>query len=486
MLSPDEHVKLFDQLHHIPASFNAKQRQSFKREIDKKLKEHKYASRFHPFEASFSDVIFINRTTTIQTLNHILNLIENTTWFTLDTESTNVIHQDNIPSLIQLQILQSPNVSPIIIVEIHHLPQRNQHRFQLIKQIFDVLLQSTKIIFAWGDIDELETFTQYGLFTSNQLDLPQQLNVQRRFRTYWENHYPHQDPSPNDTTDCKCLHCFGITHDNLISLQDSIAITLHRWIDKRLTRHPFDIGLDPQLQHLNQRQLEYRQSMTTYAAKDCDAIAQVIIFTDIIHEIQLPTVSQLDTFVIRELSPINSPSNHVPQELSNALMEQSTSQPDIRAPPTEFEFEPISDDDDHLIVNSTSTTNRMVVLTKPSQRQTTSDLTLDERKKIHNRSRTLHQRQRLYEYKIVCYNIDSRFAMRKIRQTLDDNHIPYRAINTVKTRTPRKSTLYIGVYNTTDIQRYQAYVQTLFDTRSYNRIYKRNYNYNYSSNPRSR
>jgi hypothetical protein len=172
MLSPNEYAKLLDQLDHIPASFNTKQRQSFQREVRKKLKEHDYASRFPPFAPSISDLIFINRTTSTGTLNHTINLIENTTWFTLDTELTNVLHQGNIPSLIQIQLLQSDNISTMIIVETHHIPRENHHHFRLIKQLFDVLLQPTKIIFIWGDIDELEAFTQYGLFTSDQLDLP--------------------------------------------------------------------------------------------------------------------------------------------------------------------------------------------------------------------------------------------------------------------------------------------------------------------------
>jgi hypothetical protein len=217
--------------------------------------------------------------------------------------------------------------------------------------------------------------------------------------------------------------------------------------------------------------------MTAYAANDADAVKQIIIHTGIIHEIQLPVIPQPDALVISELLPINSPSNDIPQELPDAPIESPPSQPDIHEPRIEFELEPISDDDDNLIVDATSTTNRIVTTTESPERQTTSNLTLAERKQIHNRSCTLRQRRRLYEYKIVCRNIDSRFFIRKIKQMLDDNYIPFVAVNTVKSHTPGKSTLYIGVKDLTIVRRHQAFVQTLFDTRNYDRIYKENYNY---------
>lgn len=477
MLSPKEHARLIDQLEYISRSSITKDKQTYQREIKKKLKEHEYASRFAPFEPSYSDLIFINRTTSTDTLNRVIDLVNSSSWFTLDTESANVLYQPNIPCLVQLQIIQSEDISIILIFEFSHFPRRNQHQFQLIQNLFNVLLQPTKIIFTWGDLDELEQFTQYGLFTSAQLDLPQQLNVQKRFRTYWSDMYPHQLPSPNDTPHCSCLDCFGITHNNLIALQDAVAITLHRWIDKRLTRHPFDIGLDPQLRRLNDKELQYRQSMSNYAAYDCDAVKQIIIYTDIINEIQLPIESEQLTVSNNEVSPRNSPMNIFVALSGELSIERSPPRNEIPEPTIDYELEQISDDDDNMIISSQSTSNRIVTLTEPTEHQQTTGLTLAQRKQIHNRSCTLRQRRRLYEYKITCHDIDSRFAIRKIKQMLDEKNIPWTAVNTVKSQTPGKSTLYIGVESPSIARRHAAFVQTLFDTPNYNRIYRRNYNY---------
>ena len=474
MLSQREHAHLIDQLEHIPRSLSTKERQKFQREINKKLKEHKYASKFSPFESSYLDLIFINRTTSTDTLNRLIDRVTDSSQFILDTESVNIPYQPNIPCLIQLQILQSEESSIILIFEFGHFPRRDQHQFQLIQKLFDILLKPTKVIFIWGDLDELTGFTRYGLFTSAQLGLPQQLNVQRRFRTYWSDMYPHQIPSPDDTSDCSCLDCFGITHDNLISLQDAVAISLHRWIDKRLTRNPFDIGLDPQLQQLNQRELEYRTSMTAYAANDCDAVKQIIMHTNIIHEIQLPIAYA--AFIIQESSPSDSPSKEIPHELIDISTEQTSSQPVIYESTIELELQPVPDENDELLVYSNPTPNRIVTLNGPPEQQEETILTPEERRVVHNRSCTLRQRRRLYQYKITCRDIDSRFPIRTIKQMLEDNHIHYKAVNTVKSHLKNKATLYIGVEDP-KMTRYTRFIQTLFNTENYNRRYHHNYNY---------
>lgn len=44
------------------------------------------------------------------------------------------------------------------------------------------------------------------------------------------DHYPHKPNKPDDTTACECIICFGITHDNLISIQGAVAICLQHCI----------------------------------------------------------------------------------------------------------------------------------------------------------------------------------------------------------------------------------------------------------------
>lgn len=484
MLSSQEREKLRDQLNHIPKWFTTQQRQDFQRTIKKKLKEDEYASKFPRFTPTNYEIIFVNRTTTIETLTQLINLIDHSTFFTLDTESTNIPRQPNKPSLIQVQILQPDDNSKIIFIEACFLPGSDQYTFTLIKQLFYVLLQPKKIIFTWGDLNELKTFTRYDLFTNDQIVLPEPVNVQTRFRTYWSNNYPHQQTeSSNDISICKCLYCFGITHDGLISIQDAVAISLHQWIDKRLTRHPFDIGLDPQLKKINDKQLQYRKSMCAYAANDCDAVKQIIIYTNIINEKRRSIEHQHSTFLIDETSSPNSPPNIFTDILQEEPIEEQSFQNKIREQELEFDLEKISEDDDDLIVSSTTKTNRNVIVNQPSA-QRTSQLPLAQRRQIHNRTCTLRQRRRLYQHKVSCYDIDNRFSIRKIKQLLDDNHIQFTAVNTVRSKSTNKTILYVGVKDSTFIKQYQELIQHLFKTKNYDRIYHRNVNYFFDNHRR--
>lgn len=57
----------------------------------------------------------------------------------------------------------------------------------------------------------------------------------------------------------------------------AVGHCLHRWLDKRFTRSPFDIGLDPDLPHNNDKPHEFRRTMTTYACNDCFAINRLLL-----------------------------------------------------------------------------------------------------------------------------------------------------------------------------------------------------------------
>ena len=404
MLSQSEIEKAKWQLSHVPNKFNNKQKQNFCHNINKKLKEHLYASRYPPFESSPHERIFVNRTTTEKTLIELNDAIINSEIFTLDTESTIIPYQPNKPSLIQLQIITSEIFSIVILVEMCHLPRRDEPTFQLIKNLFDSLLQPEKKIFIWGKIDELKQFVQYGLFTKNQIHLPVDKNVQEVFNEYWVNNFPHQPKSTSGgTSTCKCKSCFGIKHDNSIAIQDAVAFELNRWIDKRLTKNPFDIGLDPQLYRWNRNQLDYRQQMCDYAVNDCDAIYQIIVSTRILDE------------------------QHLSSEQSIEII-----------PMDQTMFTLNDDNDDDIYLFGTTSTNRIITIDRYSKEEqlTLSDrtpqtnsniiapthgepiglLSKEDRRRIHNRRCTIKQRHRAYQHELIFRNIDRRFSITNIKK----------------------------------------------------------------------
>jgi len=133
--------------------------------------------------------------------------------------------------------------------------------------------------------------------------------------------------SSDDNIQCKCKTCFGITHDNLLAIQDAVAFELHKWLDKRLTCNTYDIGLDYKLQKLNDKQIEHRKSLCKYAAHDCDAIFQLILSTGIIYETDpLTEFTRTDeeTLSIHVLSPIVDSTDSSPDITINDLIPNAT------------------------------------------------------------------------------------------------------------------------------------------------------------------
>jgi hypothetical protein len=148
MLSPKEINDIHYQLNNMPSSFTNKRKSELRHELNKVLKEHKYASTYLLYEPTGYEVVFVNRITSINTLVTLDTKIKKTKIFTLDTESIARKFQPNVPALIQVQLC-SETSSIVIIVEVHHLPKQNQKEFQLIKNLFNSLL-SRKIKYLSG------------------------------------------------------------------------------------------------------------------------------------------------------------------------------------------------------------------------------------------------------------------------------------------------------------------------------------------------
>ena len=301
MLSEYKYQDILWKLNNIPSSIIGKSHRHLRRTFRKKIHEHDLASRYPPFQPLNHKQIFINYRTTEETLFHLIEATNNSNLFTLDTESICVYKQPNKPALIQLQIMLSNLFSYVILIEVCHLPRTYEPTFQLIQQLFNYLFDSNKTIYMWGSINELKHFLDFGLFSSDQIYLSNNINLQDYFKCYWNEHHPHQSslPSTDNLSECICEMCLGIQPNNPWSLQDAIAFQTNQWLDKRHTRSPFFIGLDPSLTHLNSKELEYRQLMTRYAAYDCLSMHQLLISMNMIDN-QQPSITSPNTYIINK------------------------------------------------------------------------------------------------------------------------------------------------------------------------------------------
>jgi hypothetical protein len=523
MLSPEDINDIHYQLNNIPSSFTNKRKSQLRRELNKVLKEHKYASTYLPYEPTAYEVVFINRTTSINTLVSLDTKIKETKIFTLDTESITRKYQSNVPALIQIQLCKEPS-SIVIIVEVHHLPKQNKQEFQLIKNLFDSLFIKQNTIFIWGEIEELEKFIQFDLFKLQQIYFSTNRNIQKEFKLYWKENHPHHE---NSNQECQCKNCFGIDHDGPLALQDAVAFELRQWLDKRLTVQSFDIGLDPQLKRLNPREMKYRQSLCTYAANDCDSIYRIIIHSNIIND-QYPETT-LDNELINGIlfneiknghgdekvtdeadeeivlgdngqamiigEPFSSINSTEPTTTSTIIYHEPPALEQISSDDEEpmdvipkqkqsnksiAHYEPEPEPSNHdrptptrtVRINSNPSSNNDIEQADPpaTHSKHQNPLSEAERRKIHNKSCTRRQRTRAYTREIILYNIEKRFRVKTIKQMLKERGVSITQVNPVKSKRTGQITLYIRIKEPVQVEKYEE-IKELFTYKNYRRLF---------------
>lgn len=222
-------------------------------------------------------VYLINHSTSTMLMHRLIELAKQTVTFTVDTERDYYSHQ---PALIQIEFVQMTSV--VILVETCHLPHPASILFWLIRSLFKVIFQSDKLILAWGDlIDELIPFIDYGLFSSNLVDNITTIDVQTRFKMWYNQMYPHRchlSPSVDDHITCLCSHRPVKNLNDQWSLQKAIAYVFDEFLDKTRTKSNWSQRLDSKdvrrYSITNRKEKESRE-LISYAVNDCLAVTKL-------------------------------------------------------------------------------------------------------------------------------------------------------------------------------------------------------------------
>ncbi|CAF3408778.1 unnamed protein product [Rotaria sp. Silwood2] len=219
MLSNDEYRNIIWKLDHVPENLHGQQRQNYTRSLRQQITEHEYATKFIPFEPLPHIPYFINRTTTKQCLHQLIKAATVSPEFTLDTESMNIYKKENKPTLIQLQIFLPHHSSCALIIEMYHLPNENHICFKLIKDLIEIIFSQDKKLYTWGSINELKPFVIFKLFSYEQLNRMNPINLQENFKIFWNKQHRHKSSSStssNSSSDnclCEALkHIPGLTN----------------------------------------------------------------------------------------------------------------------------------------------------------------------------------------------------------------------------------------------------------------------------------
>ena len=475
MLSHQELRNIRRQLENNPSK-------NLRKKLKKKLKEHEYASTYRPFTPLSHQRHFINQKTEEQTLIELTRVATDSTIFLLDTESVLVRHQPNRPGLIQLEIIPSDTLPVVLIIEVNHLPPTHSHAFQLIRQLFRIVLDPENVIYTWGIIAELKEFVQFNLFNHQQIESCDNRNLQDIFKQYWQQGHEHKRKD-----DCKCEECIGKNGNEQWSLQDAVAYQLEEWLDKRQTCSPFDMGLDPRLNRSQQKATERQTILADYAANDCLSMEKLMISIqehpppklDRISIGQDKSTNAIDEQIENQRNSFNqsmyldsSASNSIDQSIQHRQREQQQRREIHREeePRSESSIRKRQRSED-LFESKFEDDDRIKRRKSEHLEQYDQSPALDERKeekKSRNRRSTLKQRKRQYKHEIIRRGIDPRFSITMVKEILRRYEIYYTAVNISKSSVTGRTSLYIGIKDQRKLHEYINQTKSLFTTDCYN------------------
>ena len=228
---------------------------SFREALEKKRERNQALSHLPPFTSMNEFVVYgVNRWTDSLVLFDLMCLAQNTTHFTIDTESD--VHT-NRPSLIQVEMIHRSK-STVVLVEVGHLPRdRISAKFWWIKGVLKFIFEANKTVYTWGKIeDELMPFVSTGLFTEEMIKEVKSVDVQFEFKS-WFNRTQTLDPMGTKRW----------------GLQTAIRETFNQFLDKSETFNTWSRGLfNYHSQHRNEQKIE---AMINYAVNDCLAVTKL-------------------------------------------------------------------------------------------------------------------------------------------------------------------------------------------------------------------
>lgn len=459
MLSTEELRRIRRRLENNPTK-------NVKRRLKKQLKEHKYASTYPKFVPLSHRRYFINRKTDEETLVKLTEIIRTSNIFLLDTESVLVHQQPNRPSLIQLQIILHDALPIVLIVEVNHLPSINSYSLQLIKQIFEIILNSNNIIYTWGTIDELNEFIRVDLFDHEQIATADNRNLQETFKQYWQLNHQHQN-----TNSCKCEECIGKDPNEKWSLQDAVAYQLNEWLDKRHTCSAFNMGLDLTLDEYTTEEIEIRKILTDYAANDCLSMEKLMIN---MQENMTPEFEQI---------MLKNKTDEIDEIIADNIDLDVMNRPtQVESTPPNSNNQPIRHDrlkqriEREQYENSRSESEQQTQNEQYNLEQNKNPplSEIRNKKKYKNRMSTLKQRKRHYKHEIILRGIDHRFSVTMVKETLRQYDVPFNAINISKSSFTGRTSLYIGIRNPSRLREYYLRIRNSFNADNYNQIRNQN------------
>lgn len=187
---------------------------------------------FQPSPSTYQ-CFFINRETSDDILDDLIEYAEVTTNYTIDTEGQSrrpPQHPD--PALLQIEFVHRNHPSIVILIETLHLPSQSSTSFKKIRNLCRIIFSNNNVISSWGGSEkELEKLYRFNLFDHNNITHIKQEDIQGNFKIEFHRKYP---TSPY-------VH---LKQNETYSLQMAIFIVFKQWLDKRMTLADWGCGID--------------------------------------------------------------------------------------------------------------------------------------------------------------------------------------------------------------------------------------------------
>jgi hypothetical protein len=127
------------------------------------------------------------------------------------------------------------------------------------------------------------------LFSLNTVHQINAIDVQRRFKTWYNQTFPHicgLRPSHEDSSLCLCLHRPVKNATNQWSLQRAIAYTFREFLDKSRTKSRWSQRLSlisnvHQYTMINSKMKQTRTHLIIYAVNDCLAVTKLMMVVEL-------------------------------------------------------------------------------------------------------------------------------------------------------------------------------------------------------------
>ena len=328
-------------------------RQQFQQQqiIDKVEENEQLREQYRSFEVptSIYKVIFINKYTSMEEMNLLVNHVQSCNQFTIDTESEK---SNGELALIQIQTLPQRLPTFVILIELAHLPAEDSSKYMKIKNYFDLVFRLGNELYSWGDMEnELCPIKYYNLIEwpleSSMIDIqPHFGNWYERTRILQEScclmHHRHDANIINDNPlKCECYEPGPYNQGQLWSLQNALLYSTHLFIDKSSRLNYWAGGLTNKNTTLSSSR---RKNMINYAVND--VLATTILIRPILEKWSFEMVQKMkiEDFYVQFKS---TPPPHVPQKIKK-IKKNVNNQKFINALFGNGDLEPISDDEIYL------------------------------------------------------------------------------------------------------------------------------------------